>query len=285
MQHVVGSLHGFAVDEIWRVALTAAVVFLVPLGLRFGQRHLSSKAGTLNERRERLVIWRNTLVFLGVVVTMGVWGSKIAGFALSLAAVAGAMLIVSKEALMNLLGFINLTLSRHFGLGDYIEIGPSSGRVVDITAMTTTVLETRNGHQVTGATVIVPNALLLTHPVRNLTVTGKFVVHLLRVRLTRNADILQHEQALLEAARMVCALWEEEADQHLAQLEQDRNVDLPSAHTRVLVELLDGKYADLALRYCCRPHERVKVEQEILRHYLAITKRISPAVVPESGQD
>jgi len=59
-------------------------------------------------------------------------------FALSLAAVAGAVLIVSKELLMCVLGYLYITFVRPFKVGDLIEINQLHGRVIDIDIFATT---------------------------------------------------------------------------------------------------------------------------------------------------
>ncbi|WKB55037.1 mechanosensitive ion channel family protein [Eleftheria terrae] len=269
MEPLITLLHRFAVGDAWRIALTLAALVGTTVLLRLSQKHLTRTGASMAERRERFVFGRNVIILLAMAGITGIWASKIAGFALSLAAVAGAILIVSKEALSNLLGFAMMTVSRPYRIGDYIQIGAAGGRVVDIDAMCTTLIETLEGHQATGRTVTVPNAMLLTQPVRNLSVTGQFVVHLLHIGLEPKEDLLAHEAVLLQAAAEVCEPWRAEANTHLSRLEEIRNVDLPSAEPRVVVELGDAKAATLALRYVCRPHERVKVEQAILRHYLA----------------
>jgi small-conductance mechanosensitive channel len=280
---VAAALHAFATDELWRLTATLLVLFGTPLVLRFVKRHLSDKSGSLAQRRERHVIWRNAVIMLAAVAVVSVWASKIAGFALSLAAVAGAVLIVSKEALLNILGFLAITVLRPFKFGDYVETGAYAGRVVDINAMCTILVETRAGHQVTGATVTIPNAAVLTQPVRNVTVTGEFVVYLVTVRVPRGEDAGLHEAALLEAATTVCGAWIEQATAWLDRLEAVSSVDLPSAQPRVLLALPDGKHLDLSLRYTCRPNDRVKVEQQILRLYLQAVRTRQPAA-PATAQ-
>ncbi|AKJ29762.1 small-conductance mechanosensitive channel [Caldimonas brevitalea] len=283
MQQLVDLLHRYALGDTWRIAFTIAAVIGTTAMLRLAQKHLRRRDGSMAEKRERFVFSRNVIILVGITAVTAVWASKIAGFALSLAAVAGAMLIVSKEAISNLLGFAMMTVSRPYRIGDYISIGSASGRVVDVDAMSTTLVETLEGHQATGRTVTVPNSMLLTQPVRNLSVTGQFVVHLLHVGLDPKEDLLLHEGLLLDAAREICEPWRSEASEHLSRLEEIRNVDLPSAEPRVVVELGDSKQATLALRYVCRPHERVKVEQAILRHYLA--HRPALAAPPASEAD
>ncbi|MFT6591844.1 MAG: small-conductance mechanosensitive channel [Rhodoferax sp.] len=268
IDRVIDLLHLFAVEEFSRLTITLVALIITPLSLSIIRKMLARTEGTLAVRRERQVIWRNVVMITAAVTLIAIWGSKIAGFALSLAAVAGAILIVSKEALLNLIGFVNITVTRPFGFGDYIEIGNASGRVVDINAMYTTVLETRQGHQVTGQTVTIPNSMLLTQTVRNFTVTGEFVIYLLTIKIDRTWNITNHESALASAAAQVCATWQKQANVHLKSLELAQHVDLPSAETRVIITLDDSKSSDLTVRYTCRPNDRVKVEQQILRRYI-----------------
>ena len=73
---------------------------------------------------------------------------------------------------------------------------------------------------------------------------------------------------MLKAAREVCEPWLQEADRHLERMESIELIDLPSSQPRVLMQFHSAKEYTLALRYTCRPNDRVKVEQEILRRYL-----------------
>lgn len=219
-------------------------------------------------RRGNFVLLKNLILLSALIVIGTIWASKIAGAALSLAAVAGAMLLVSKEFLVNLLGSAFLTVSRLYRVGDFIELDGITGRVIDTDLLATTVSEMLDGNQLTSRTVALPHSLLLVKPVRNLTATGAYMINLLRVAAEPTADLAALEAALLRAAQEVCASWVDEANVHLRRIERRELMDLPSADPRVILQLDDAKEALLSLRYCCRPNERVKVEQAILRRYL-----------------
>src|SRR5690606_16233108 len=118
-------------------------------------------------------------------------------------------------------------------------------------------------------TVALPHSLLLVKPVRNLSATGAYVINMMKVAVDPSADLEALEQALLKAATEVCAPWMEDADMHLKQVETRQLMDLPSAAPKVILQVTDAKEYRLSLRYTCRPNERVKVEQAILRGYLA----------------
>lgn len=254
--------------RIFATAFIALATFLVIKGLQIRVR---AKYGLGDEkalRRGNFVLAKNVIFAFALVSILGIWASKIAGAALSLAAVAGAILIVSKEFLANLLGSLLLAIGRYYGIGDYIEIDGMSGRVVDSDMLSTTLAETLEGSQITGRTVIIPNSLLLAKAVRNLTATGTYVINLVTVSIDPTEDIIAHEKALLKAGHDVCASWQVEAEAYLEHVESREMVDLPSAQSKVILQLDDPGKAQLSLRYACRPNDRVWVEQSILRQYL-----------------
>lgn len=262
----------FTQSEMWRIIATLIAVTVTMVLLKLVQHRAQVTAGSraeVSRRRGNFVLLKNLLLFSALIIIGTIWASKIAGVALSLAAVAGALLIVSKEFLLNLLGTASLTVSRLYRVGDFIEIEGIAGRVIDTDLLATTLSEAQDGSQLTSRTVAIPHSILLVKPVRNLTATGEYVVNLLRVGAGAKEDLMALEQILLEAANEVCQPWMAQADAHLKRLESRELMDLPSAEPRVIVQLQTEKEALLSLRYACRPNDRVKVEQKILRKYLA----------------
>jgi small-conductance mechanosensitive channel len=269
--HLSGNSGALAPTDLGRVIATVLIIILGAVIGRFLQkrarlRSLSSQDASRG--RGNVVFIKNIVGGVSLALVAAIWATKIAGVALSLAAVAGAMLLVSKEFLANVLGSAMLAISRPYRIGDFIDMGEARGRVLDTDLMVTKIAETLEGHQLTGRIAVLPNSLLLTRPVKNLTATGAYMVNLLNVMVSPAEDLLSLEQALLRAAKEVCTPWLAEADQHLQYMESVELVDLPSAEPRVLVQLHSAKESTLSLRYACRPNDRVKVEQEILRKYL-----------------
>jgi small-conductance mechanosensitive channel len=273
-----------AKTELGRIAATIVITAATTLAMKLLQKRarLASIANLDMERHRRnFVLAKNMVLITAVIIVGTIWASKIAGAALSLAAVAGAVLIVSKEFLANLLGGIMLAISKPYGIGDFIQLEGISGRVVDSDMLITTLAETLDGHQLTGQTVSLPHSLLLVRPVRNLTATGNFMINILTIAVHPNEDLLAQEAALLKAAETVCAPWLAEADRHLRRVASHELVDLPSAQPEVLIQLSGALEYTLALRYCCRPNERVQVEQSVTRIYLRTRTAFR---VPQSGR-
>ena len=263
------NLKYFLASELGRVSASVIVALGCVVASRFSQRFLNRNVPgySSDEKREKLVWFKNVLWVLGVFAILGIWGTKIAGFALSLAALAGAILLVSKELLMCLLGYVLLTLSRPFRIGDYIEIGGNTGRVIDINAFSTTLAETGGVHQLTGKTLSFPNSLVLSTAVRNVSATGYFMVNLYRLVVPVDMDIERAEICALNAAEDATAEWRTQADAHLRRIEDSVFIDLPSSRPKVLWESGDHRSNFLTIRFACPIEARVVTEQHIFRKF------------------
>ncbi|MEN9376388.1 MAG: hypothetical protein RL710_1545, partial [Pseudomonadota bacterium] len=124
-----------------KVIVTALLIGMALLASHLWARYLARGAMSAGKRRIHLVWARNIIWFAALMVIVSVWASTIAGFALSVAAVAGAILIVSKELVMCVHGYLYVTVVQPFKIGDVIEFQQLRGRVVDIDMFATTLVE------------------------------------------------------------------------------------------------------------------------------------------------
>lgn len=261
------ALDAWAFGEGARLLITTLVLLAATLAIRLRRLVLARGPQELSgdERRTSLVLSRNLVVAFTALALLVLWGYKLTGFIFSLAAVAGALVIVNKELLQGITGYALLTLTKPYRVGDYIQLSRFSGRVIDIRLMHTTLAETGSVHQLTGMTVTLPHALLLTESVRNMSATGKYLVNLYRIVVPFGLEMDELERHALAAAEEVTAPWRSEAEAHLVRLERADFVDLPSARPKVLWETLDGKSMSLLVRFACPAEKRVLAEQEIFR--------------------
>lgn len=258
-----------AIPGQWERVIATVLMVLVGATLtHLWARYLARGEVISNEKRRVHLVWvRNTIWFVVLFVIISVWASTIAGFALSLAAVAGAMLIVSKELLMCVLGYLYLTLVRPFKVGDLIESSLFSGRVVDIDMFATTLAEYGHAGQVTGKVVEFPNGLLLTTPVKNVSPTGEYVLHLMRVPVPAAmvCDLVSIEDTARTAAELATREWQEQAEAHFRKLANEDFISYSSGRIKVLWDFVDPEHLMLIIRITCPVAMRLKVEQSVFR--------------------
>ncbi|MEM6292279.1 MAG: mechanosensitive ion channel family protein [Myxococcota bacterium] len=251
-------------------AATAVILALVVIGRSIAVRTFEG-SGLPPERRNRFLVQsRNAAVLIFLGSTAVLWAEQLQTVALSLAALAAALVIATKELILCLSGTFLRVSARTFKLGDRIEINGVRGDVIDIGPLTTTLLEVgpeRTIHKLTGRTVVLPNSLFLSTPVLNETFTDQYVLHTTTVKL-RNDERWQHvESMLLDAAQSVCGEHLDAARENMERVGHKHGLQPPDVRPRVWVS--NGESGlELVLRYPAPIRGRGQTEQAILRAYL-----------------
>jgi small-conductance mechanosensitive channel len=228
---------------------------------------------TLEARRRWLVMVRNLAILLFLLALMVVWAAQLRTLALSVVGFAVAIVLVTKELIMCVTGGFLRSSTALFRVGDRIEVKKLRGDVIDLTMLTTTILEIgpeQLTHQYTGRAVVLPNSLFLTESVVNESYTEDYVLHTTVVPLPREADWRRDEAHLLQAAHEVCGKFIDAARRHIERIGHQQGIDVPSVDPRVNVSLPEPAELHLIVRFPAPARLKGRTEQEILRRYLAL---------------
>lgn len=262
-------IYGLWTDrDITRNLILSAVLFVTVLSLRT----LTIRSlGRFRSRHDPLRLRARTrwvalaLTVLGLVV---IWADELHTMALSLVAIAAALVLATKELIMCMSGTLVRASGGSFEIGDRIEVEGVRGDVIDHQLLTTTVLEIGPGHRATGRTVVLPNSVFLTAKVFNETLTDNFVLHVITVPVAVLADIGKQEAQLLALAHDVCGAYAEDAARSLEATSAHHGLPATSAQPRVFIATNAGDKVNLLLQVPVPARQRGEVEQEILRRLL-----------------
>lgn len=214
---------------------------------------------------------RNVVLLLFLLGMTMIWGAELRTLALSVVAIAAAIVIATKELIMCVSGTILKASGKSFQIGDRIEIGAYRGDVVDQTLLTTTILEVGPGntiHQHSGRTVVIPNSLLLSVPVINETYSDSYVLHAFSVPLSAKLNWKEAESALLDACREECKSFIAEAEEHMTRFVRNRGLQPLDVAPRVTMRLDDADQVVLLARIAVPARRKGRIEQAILRKFL-----------------
>lgn len=145
----------------------------------------------IESKRRFLVASRNITLLLVLFSLAFIWSAQIQTLALSMFAVAAAVVVATKELIMCLSGSILRSATQQYSVGDYIEINGLRGRVVDINLLNTLMMQVGPNPlvgQLAGTTVSFPNSLLLSHPVRRDNILGDYVIHTVEIPVPIHLD-------------------------------------------------------------------------------------------------
>ncbi|MFH1284721.1 MAG: mechanosensitive ion channel [Candidatus Peregrinibacteria bacterium] len=148
--------------------IAAFIVILISVIVaKIARRMVENKLAQsgIEEEHKELQILGGRLTYTGILVLGITVGLKIAGIDLTTIIAAGAFGIgfALKDLIMNFLAGMMILISRHFTIGDFINIGGTIGRVTEIQSRVT-ILQATDGTK-----VIVPNADIFKKQVTSFT--------------------------------------------------------------------------------------------------------------------
>ncbi|GHD59159.1 mechanosensitive ion channel family protein [Jeongeupia chitinilytica] len=222
-------------------------------------------------RRRSLVTLRNTVLILFVLAMALIWANEIETLAVSLVAIAAAIVLATKEMILCGMGSIYRTSSNAYTVGDRIEINGLRGLVIDTNLLCTTLHESSQvqTHKGTvGRSVTFPNSLLLSQPLFNETALGQYVIQTIHVSIDREADWQRAETLLLASANTIVADYADDLKHHARQLERSYAVETPTLEPRLRMSLEEREDITLHLQLPAPLGKRAAIEQRILRELL-----------------
>ena len=123
---------GIGTDRLWDIVLTL-LAWAVPFILRLAIGHMVEKR--LAEVQRRYIVKKTLnylLSFLFFAATAVIWFGGLAGWSAYLGLVSAGLAIALQDPLMNLAGWIFISVRKPFAVGDRIQIGDHRGDVIDV---------------------------------------------------------------------------------------------------------------------------------------------------------
>lgn len=269
--------------EFGRVLLSVLVIALSVFISKIAEKAVNTKNIPLDRKRSISVINKNIIGVVTVIALIFIWVGTITNIAISLAAIGGAILIVSKEAIMCFYGYFTIAFTKPFSIGDHIEINNFSGKVIDYNVFTTTLAIIDVSSQLTGKKTIMPNSIFLANPCTNHAKPGEYSIEILKISVPVWANVVIANDCAQEAANEITAPWQEAANAHLVSVEEASLVSLPSARPRIIWNAGEGgKFNVLNIRYTCPKDKKVDCEQNIFLKFWELFYLKQPNIKSES---
>ena len=228
---------------------------------------------SIEEKRRSLVLSRNLTLILTIFGLAIIWATQIQTLALSMFAVAAAIVVATKELIMCLSGSILRSVTKQYSVGDYIEVDGLRGRVVDINLLNTLMIQIGPNPlvgQLSGKTLSFPNSLLLNHSVRRDNILGDYVIHTVEIPVPIHLDsdvIVGRLKAVLEP---LCQPYVPAIQRHLENVQAEKLFITPAAQPRVTRVPHDDKVYLIIVRYASPVAKRLEIQQAVLDEFLRV---------------
>lgn len=231
----------------------------------------------LEQKRRFLVMSRNVMLAMMILGLFSVWATQIQHLALSMMAVAAALVLALKELLMCLSGSLLRAVTKQYSVGDFIEINHIRGRVVDINLLNTLVMQIGSHSligRLSGKTVSFPNSLLLSAPLYRDNILGHYVVHMFEIPVPIHLDsdaILPRLQTVLHRQTRQ---YTDEITDYFEAVQLQKLFITPAAEPHISRVPHDDKVYRLVVRFASPLAIRLAIQQDVIDEFMRIQYRL-----------
>ncbi|WP_028023985.1 mechanosensitive ion channel family protein [Enterovibrio calviensis] len=254
--------------------LTLLIIFVIWTIRRIMIKLIWGETNFLSEEQRKWISQtKNGSFTILLIVMFLVWRSEINEFALSLTAIAVAVVVASKEIILCFTGSIQRASSRSFQIGEWIEVGSLCGEVIEHNLMATKIQEIDLHHGTytyTGKTVTFPNSLFFTTPVKNLNFMKRYVYHEFKITVKETANLYPMVPSLLARIDDHCEDFYEVATRYNHMIERHAGVDLPGADPHIHVTSTDLGDPQVHIRLFCPTERAPELEQMIREDFMTL---------------
>lgn len=221
--------------------LSAVVAFSILLLVRY--LLIKAVQGLNYKNYEARYKWtsivRNITLVMVVVIFFSMWGEELRSMAISLAAVAVALVLALKEIILSFIGGLLKVSSHLFEMGDRITVKGIRGEIIDHNFLSTTLFEIGPGetsNQYTGRQIKLPNSVFLTESMMITPGGTHYTLHVFTLSVVLDSNMFEKQKILLGAAEAVAAPYAQLAEEYITRMCRKQNVKVPNLKPRVLYE-------------------------------------------------
>ncbi len=237
------------------------------------------------DQRKWMSRTKNGVFAIILVVLFMLWQTEISHFALSVTAIAVAIVVASKEIILCFTGSIQRASSRSFRIGDWIEVGTLSGEVIEHNMMATVIqeIEIQKGtYHYTGKTATLPNSMFFIHPVKNLNFMKRYVFHHFTIVVPEFVNLFPLVPLIHERMEAHFAHFMDVARRYNSMIEKHAGVDLPGADPHVEITSSPAGEQIVHIKIFCPTERATYLEQLIRKDFMELYEQHFPRLESKS---
>ncbi|KJG38469.1 mechanosensitive ion channel protein MscS [Photobacterium angustum] len=263
-----------------KLLLSALIIVIISLIRRLVLTKIRGEELFLSEeQRKWMSRTKNGTFSILILLLFILWRSEINEFALSVTAIAVAIVVASKEIILCITGSIQRASSRSFRIGDWIEVGKLCGEVIEHNMMATVIQEIDLHHgqyHYTGKTATLPNSMFFTYPVKNLNFMKRYVYHNFSIVVPNFLNLYPLLPTMVQKIEHHCEDFIDVARRYNSMIEKHAGVDLPGSEPHIHIN--SGATGEQIVHFMlfCPTEQATHLEQEIRQDFMKEYEKYFP---------
>ena len=252
-----------------RLLLTIAIIIIIYIVRTGINRLINNKVVNIKKRYISRQISNYILLGTSVIIVILLWFEWVQSIFTVLSIAVAALVIVSKELLLNLVANGVIIARELFEAGDRIQIGDHSGDVIETGPLFFSISEIGkrvHGDEPTGRVVKIPNSLVLTQPLINYT-KGKSLIW---SEITFHLTVDSNWKKAKELAQSAITKYSHNFSKNDIRSLKANSEEIMFVKTdpSVIINYLEGKIT-LTTRLVCKYHQKNNIDQSLTEDLLS----------------
>ena len=246
-----------------KIELSVFILLILLLGKIVANRVIRRKID--NPKRKyhlnRVILYVYTIL---VIILVGhIWISGIQSLTTFLGLASAGLAIALHDTIANIAGWLFIITRKPFTVGDRIQIGETSGDVIDIRVFQFSLIEIGNwveADQSTGRIVHVPNSKVLREPLSNYQIGFNYIWNEIPVLLTFESNWKKAKEILNRIAHDKTENLSEDAQQQI-RCAAEKYLIFYNTLTPIIYTSVKESGVMLTIRYIVKPRQRRTTEE------------------------
>jgi small-conductance mechanosensitive channel len=266
------------------VGITAAVLILGPLVTAIGQKWIQARVRDPREYYRDRKLLTTVVTIVGALALALAWGRLVPHHGTFFGLIGAGLAVALREPLLSIAARVAIFAGRIYDAGDRVQMGESSGDVIDIGFFYTRIMEIGNwigGDQYTGRILQFPNAQIFGAGVFNYTRDFQYIWDEIPLNITYESNLQAATEIMLQAGNKYTEEFMKGAQQQLHRMQQYFLVPDFELKPQVYIKVTTN-WVGLTMRYVVAPKKRRSAATFL---YRAIFEQIQNRDDIEMGTD
>ncbi len=256
-------------DPVTGKIITAAVLMLLIISIsRFIKSRSSKFVKDIDVRyKVRKVITFASYVIIIFALSI-VFSDKLGGLTVALGVAGAGIAFALQEVIASVAGWLAISFSKFYKVGDRVQLGGNVGDVVDIGILRTTLMECRqwvDGDQYTGRIVRIANSFVFKDSVFNYSSDFSFVWDEIKIPVRYGGNIKKVREILHDAAKEITSQYIPLAKEDWEQMKAKYRIEDASIDPLVFM-IANDNWLEFSLRYVVDFRSRRAVKDKLFTY-------------------
>lgn len=246
--------------------VTVAILIIVIIAI---SRFIKSRSAKLVKNidiryRIRKVITLSTYLVIILSISI-VYSDKLSGLTVALGVAGAGIAFALQEVIASVAGWLAISFSSFYKVGDRVELGGSVGDVVDIGILRTTLMECRvwvQGDQYTGRLVRIANSFVFKDSVINFSGDFSFLWDEIKLPIRYGSDIVMARDIFNKASKEITSKYIPDAKKEWQEMKAKFRIEDASVEQLIFMVANDN-WLEFSLRYVVDFRERRSIKNNL----------------------